>query len=604
MNFNKSFLLISLLLSINIFAQGFDVKNYEVEIFISEKGYFDVVEKYKVDFFQAKHGIIRKIQTRYDFLDKNQVKENRRIYISNIKVPNHKFSKTSDWQLRYQDFLDLKIGNKNRLVTGEQYYEIRYRVENAFIHEAKTDQFYWNIKPPYWNAIFENVNFKIHLPDNVALDSEQVFIYAGAFGNDVPTDDFIIEFSDQTITAKSKSGVQFKYNESVTALIKMPPNSIAQLDFTPNLFQKYGWIAILILPVYFFIEFWKKHGKNKKTIAITSYYPPDGIDSAIAGYLINDKADANDLISLLPKWGNKGLIRIEELEEKNWFSKPDTKIIQLKPLPKTAAPYEKTIFNGLFEIERFSSIDLMKTFKSVKSIFTASTSQDEIENPEETGDNAIKEVLVSQLQKKFYTQMDKAKRQLVKESRKYYERDSNQKMKISSLIIFVVGIIFSWLMFVFFGILAAIISGLVFLAMFLIGINSKKRNEEGSRVYSELKGFRQFVKLAETNRIKALIKSDPDYFEKTMSYALTFGLLKQWAKKFEALDIQPPEWYSSPHITGPLTINSFANSLNDNLNNVRSNMVSTPSSSGGGSSGSRGGGSSGGGFGGGGGGSW
>src|SRR5690606_39837819 len=136
------------------------------------------------------------------------------------------------------------------------------------------------------------------------------------------------------------------------------------------------------------------------------------------------------------------------------------------------------------------SSDLMKTFKNVKSIFTSSTAEDKSENPEKTDDYIIKEVLVSQLQKRFYTQMDKAKRQLVKESRKYYESNSNQKMKISSLIIFVVGIILSWLMFVFFGILAAIISVLVFLAMFLIGLNSKKRNEEGSRWYSELKGFR------------------------------------------------------------------------------------------------------------------
>src|SRR5690625_6815386 len=102
--------------------------------------------------------------------------------------------------------------------------------------------------------------------------------------------------------------------------------------------------------------------------------------------------------------------------------------------------------------------------------------------------------------------------------------------------------------------------------MLLIGINSRKRNEESSRGYSELKCFRQFVQLAETNRIKALIESDPDYFEKTMSYALTFGLLKQWAKKFEALDIQPNEWYSSPHITGPLNINYFSNLFNYNIN--------------------------------------
>src|SRR5690606_35590240 len=98
------------------------------------------------------------------------------------------------------------------------------------------------------------------------------------------------------------------------------------------------------------------------------------------------------------------------------------------------------------------------------------------------------------------------------------------------------------------------------------------------------------------NRIKSLIESEPDYFEKTMRYALTFGLLKQWAKKFEALDIQPPEWYSSPHITGPITMNSFANSLSNNLNNVRSNMVSSPSSRCCESCGGTGGGSSAGGF--------
>ena len=103
MNFNKSFLLISLLLSINIFAQGFDVKNYEVEIFISEKGYFDVIEKYKVDFFKPNMELSEKFRPATIFRQKS-IKENRRIYISNIKVPNHKFSKTSNWQLRYQDF--------------------------------------------------------------------------------------------------------------------------------------------------------------------------------------------------------------------------------------------------------------------------------------------------------------------------------------------------------------------------------------------------------------------------------------------------------------------------------------------------------------------
>lgn len=601
---HKSLFLFLILLSINVFAQGFDVKNYKVEIFINEKGYFDVVEKYDVNFYQSKHGILREIQTRYDFIDQNNQKEKRSIYISKIKVPNHKFSKTPDWKLRYQDDLIIKIGNKNRLVTGAQHYEISYRVENAFIHENEFDHFYWNIKPPNWRTVFENVEFKIHLPENVLLDPEQVFIYAGALGLDTPTDDFIIDFTDQTISVRSKENVRFEIGESVTALVKMPPNSIAELDFTPNVFQKYGWIAILIMPIYFFYTFWSKHGKNKRTIRTTAYYPPKNIDSAIAGYLINDRADANDLISLLPKWGAEGIIRIEEMEKRGWFSKPDTKIIKLKNLPETAHSYEKTIFNGLFRKEKTPSIDIIKSFKGLKSLFTQEVNDDTSEPSNDIDSNGINAVLVSELKDKFYTQMNKAKKQLAKEARVYYERKSNQKMNNFLFALFIIAAIMTWLMFVFFGTLAAVVNILVFIVMFLIGVNSKKRNEVGTEVYSELKGFRQFVKLAETNRIKALLESDPDYFEKTMSYALTFGLLKQWAGKFEALDVKPPDWYSSPYITGPITMNSFANSLNDNLSTVRSTMVSSPSSSGSSGGGSRGGGSSGGGFGGGGGGSW
>ncbi|MAB58187.1 MAG: hypothetical protein CL524_11635, partial [Aequorivita sp.] len=76
-----------------------------------------------------------------------------------------------------------------------------------------------------------------------------------------------------------------------------------------------------------------------------------------------------------------------------------------------------------------------------------------------------------------------------------------------------------------------------------------------------------------------------------------FGLFESWAKKFEALNLQPPSWYTSS--TGAFTMHNFSRSFSDSISTAQSTMVSSPSSS---SSG--GGGSSGGGFGGGGGGSW
>ncbi|MGV8815562.1 MAG: DUF2207 family protein, partial [Gelidibacter sp.] len=142
----------------------------------------------------------------------------------------------------------------------------------------------------------------------------------------------------------------------------------------------------------------------------------------------------------------------------------------------------------------------------------------------------------------------------------------------------------------------------VILTILLIIMNKHmiKKNAKGNTALSELKGFRQFIKVAEINKLKMLIIEDPHYFETTMGYALAFGLFDKWASKFEALNIPPPTWYSSSS-TVPLTMNSFSNSFANTMSSAKSTMVSSPTTS---SSGSSGGGSSGGGFGGGGGGSW
>ena len=117
--------------------------------------------------------------------------------------------------------------------------------------------------------------------------------------------------------------------------------------------------------------------------------------------------------------------------------------------------------------------------------------------------------------------------------------------------------------------------------------------------FSELKGFKRFIKTAEENKLKMLLKESPSYFESTMGYALSFGAFAVWAKKFEGLNTKPPDWYSSSHGGHYHSMNSFSRSFTSSMTSASSTMVSSPSSSG-----SGGGGSSGGGFGGGGGGSW
>jgi hypothetical protein len=63
-----TFLFLLIFAQLTVQAQDFTVTSYSVDIIIHEEGYFDVVEKYNLNFVVPKHGIFRDIQTSYDLL--------------------------------------------------------------------------------------------------------------------------------------------------------------------------------------------------------------------------------------------------------------------------------------------------------------------------------------------------------------------------------------------------------------------------------------------------------------------------------------------------------------------------------------------------------
>ena len=558
---NKILILIFSLVNVLTFAQGFMVNNCDVDITLNKEGYIGVVEKYDLNFTESKHGIFRDIITEYKLQTSDGDMEKRVLVIQNIEVPGHPFTINSSFGQLIDGKVEIKIGDKNQTLTGDQHYEIRYRVYNAFLFENDIVEFYWNIKPSGWQAVFGQINFKIHVPENIPLSAENCFVYAGNTGTLTTSEDFDYSYSDGLFSAKSHEFTYSVPGQDVTVLLKLPKDAIAKNFISVPTWQKYIWVGILGLLLFLFWLVWLKYGKDDKAISATSYYPPKGIDPAMAGYLINDKDDASDLIALIPHWASQGFITIKEIPKKGMFGTADMELTLVQTPPETITEYEQKMFDGIFGT---------------------------------SGDT----VLVSSLRNTFYTTMNNAKKTLKKAAQVYYESKSNKVMNIT----LAVTVVLSFLLFVFFGFifgpLASIIGLITCVFMAIMSFYMKKKNREGNLVFSELKGFRQFIKLAEVNRIKTLIELDNQYFEKTMSYALAFGLLDKWAKKFDALDIPPPNWYSSSGIA-LMSMSAFSNSFSSSMSSAQSNMVSAPSSS---SSG--GGGSSGGGFGGGGGGSW
>lgn len=558
-------LLLIALFSLTIgYAQDFEVNAYSVDIRIHEEGYFDVVEHYDLTFSTYKHGIYRDIQTKYDLLTWEGIKEVRKIKISQVEVPGRTFETPFSFQQKLSDTYQIKIGDADKTITGPQHYEIRYRVENAFLYEPDGVKFYWNLKPSNWYATFERVTFRIQLPESVPLDASNVFVYSGPTGTTTLSPYFDIAVSNNGVDGQSLPDFRSYTGESVTILIKMPPNSIEEIKPIWPFWTDYGWTLILMVLVGWFYRTWLKFGKDDRVVSSTSYYPPNSMDPAMAGYLINDSDDASDLIALIPHWGSKGILRVEEIPKSNWFAKSDTKLIALKPLPSNSTPYETMIFKGLFGSQ--------------------------------VGEAPV-EVLVSSLKDSFYTKMASARSILKSEAQPYYEAGSKRIRNITYGVIIALTLLLVPLMLFVWGLLAMFATIILSLLLLILNMFMIKKNEKGNVALSELKGFKQFIKIAEANKLKMLLAEDPSYFETTMGYALAFGLFEKWADKFAALNVPPPSWYGSTNTN--LTMHSFSNAFANTISSTQSTMVSSPSSSG-----SSGGGSSGGGFGGGGGGSW
>ncbi|MBK7098610.1 MAG: DUF2207 domain-containing protein [Sphingobacteriales bacterium] len=444
-------------------------------------------------------------------------------------------------------------------------YIIQYRVERAFIYEKNNDVFYWNLMGREWEAEFKKVNFTVTLPENLPLAKGQYFVYTGEVGD--TSTNATYQYENEVLTGSSNE--MLGNGKDMTIMIKLPKGVIVEKASNQLLWEDYQWVSFLLPLLLLFYFLWDKYGKDKAMPKVVEYFPPTGVDPVMAGYLIDDKADSRDLTSLIPHWGANGYLFLTEVGKKGLFSKMDIVLKKLKDIPSNVHSYERTFFNGLFS----------------------------------SGD----EIKVSDLKDSFYATMNSAKSQLSSAARAdgYYDRKSHLMRFIVAGGLLILGGLGGWLMTSVYGVIALITWLVVCVILAIWSVKIMKRpTEKGDAAKQQTRGFKMFIEKAEKDKLEYLLLDDPSYFEKTLAYAVSFGMAKKWARKFNGLNLQPPGWYHGSTLSGTtegaFNAAAFTDSFTSSMSSMSSTMVSSPSSSGS----SSGGGSSGGGFGGGGGGSW
>jgi len=534
----------------------FVIDRFDVQIRLDEDDFFEVTETLDIQFSEPRHGIFRAIPYRYRVEG-----ERYDIDLYDIEVEGRPFeTKRQNGELR------IRIGHPDRYVDGDQRYVIRYKVRDAWLLEEAHTEFYWNLTGNNWPTPIGEVTFRIDLPDGVSVADSDYRLFTGYSG--MQGTDAQARLQGDALTGGSTRA--FSPGEGLTVAIKLPVDFVYRPGAFEVFMRQYGLAALPLSLLGFLIGVFFHHGKEDDFVEMVHYYPPDELPPAEAGAFIDDKTDNRDITALIPYWAGQGYLNIREIETKKMliFSDTDFEFIKLGDLPTDRPDYEHTVFSRLFR----------------------------------DGD----QVLLSDLKEKFHATMSSARSQVTKQVRARQLHTTRSKM-IFGLLPFLAVLGFGLGFFFIFKeqLPAGIAMILTSIVALILRRPMLKKNKEGMTLFQQLYGFRMFVDKADRDRLERLLADDPAYFERTLPYAIAFGMAKKWATQFEGLFTEPPRWYISPHYHHGArsdAFQSFATNFDGSMREVQSVFTSAPQSSGGG--GGFSGGSSGGGFGGGGGGSW
>ena len=136
---------------------GYTIRNYDIEIDVKDDNVLYIKEVIDVYFREQRHGIYRTIPTKNKVLRENGKTETRYALVTDIDVNKNYSTSISD------DYIQLRIGDENRLINGNVRYKISYTYNLGPDPLKDMDEFYFNIIGDEWTTNIENAYIEISI---------------------------------------------------------------------------------------------------------------------------------------------------------------------------------------------------------------------------------------------------------------------------------------------------------------------------------------------------------------------------------------------------------------------------------------------------------
>ena len=538
------------------------------------------------------------------------------------------------------DFIRLRIGSKGKFVTGENSYRISY----TMILPGWTtfnNELYLNLVPFGFDTYIEDFKVMMSFPNDAMPTYDTV---SGKIGAEDNFASVVVKDDKEVIDGKSYFVMEPSGNDRIALEAFSGVTSRMQFE-KGNFTIRVEWnlillglvgIAVIVLSIVFAVL-----GREEELIAPVAFKAPRGLYPCEVGYIIDGDIDQEDITSMIFYWANEGLLKIN-FDEGN---PENTKIIKAREYypPKGTDGdlvfYDKELFDGLFEdgdVVRIGELDhnFGSTVKSVSNKLENDMKKYSYTNVSKIMSKVLTatacllpflmvalDCLVSGVLSvpllimggvmsvalyAFSTFGASVARHNVK-----HDKTTHKMHIIAYGVLSIVFMAIIAALFAYIGKLDIMTSILVALASvfpLLLTPFILKRDSAYCEVLGEIVGFKNFILLAEKDKLELMIEKNPEFYYKVLPYAQVMGVSKVWQEKFKDIPLDAPSWdnnsYSSGRMFNYVIFSSAMNSANSLIRSASGAKPPSSSSGSGGGGGFSGGSSGGGGFGGGGGSSW
>ena len=607
----KSFLLL-LLLPVSANANNeYTLTKYKIDVEVYENNTFFITERITAQYQVPKHGIIRKVPLRNKVIRLDGTKSSNRAKISHIDVIGDKFSVSNESGSKA-----IKIGDPDRQITGNKEYTVMYLYDLGKDKSKDFDELYFNLIGDEWDTTIDGIEFTIAMPKE--FDASKLGFSSGRTGS-TDNRNVTYEVHGNVITG-AYNGV-LHAGEALTVRLELPEGYFVAAVKENDI---YAMLSIFLPVLFVLIVFvaWFRYGRDEPVIETVEFYPPAGFNSAETGFIYKGKAAANDVVSLLIYLADKGYIAISETQEKSRFAnKKGFKITKVKEYDGDN-PNERLFLNGLFAKGDHVTLDDLKNhFYITLNAIIGNL------NKKENRKTIFEETSLSRRFLGVILTVATFILITIKPMLEYAETELlifGLGFPLVGFLVFYVmifedtsdslfiRIFFGGIFFLgfcvlpfFFIILPALQVDPVYMTALYVGLTCiclmlffnkymLKRTPYGNELLGKLRGFKNFLEIAEKPKLQEMVFRNPAYFYNILPFAYVLGVSDKWIKKFETISLPPPNWYSG---SSGFSAAAFGAFMSTTMTSASSAMSSSPSRS-------SGGGSSGGGSGGGGGSSW